>query len=66
MFNNFFLLDFTNKTERIDCEYFHLDTFAYQPQKEYKYTKVFTISIAFYPRILSPGYSKRTFIKQTK
>lgn len=42
MFNNFFLLDFTNKTERIDCEYFHLDTFAYQPQKEYKYTKVFT------------------------
>lgn len=42
MFNNFFLLDFTNKTEKIDCEYFYLGTFTYQPHKEFKYKRVFT------------------------
>lgn len=42
MFNNFFLLDFTNKFEAINCEYFYLDTYTYQPQKEFKYKKVFS------------------------
>lgn len=42
MFNNFFLLDFTNKTEKIDCEYFYLGTFTHQPDKEFKYKRVFT------------------------